>query len=81
MENNVNSLKKTARLAGLLYLIWVITGIYGMMYISPQIIVKGDAAATAKNVLTNEYLFRTGIINDLISNIICVLLVLFFIDY
>lgn len=31
MENKVNSLKKTARLAGGLYFIWVITGIYNSM--------------------------------------------------
>lgn len=29
MEQTIASLKKTARLAGLLYLVWVITGIYG----------------------------------------------------
>lgn len=76
MENNVNSLKKRARLAGFLYFILVITGIYGIFFISSQTIVQGDAGATAKNVLANEFLFRTGIINDLISNTIFVLLVL-----
>ena len=76
MENNVYSLKKTARLAGLLYLILVITGIYGIMYVPSQIIVKGDAATVANNILSNEFLFRTGIISGLISNIIFVFLVL-----
>ena len=76
MENKVYTLKKTARLAGLLYLILVITGIFGIFYISSQTIVLGDAGATAKNILANEFLFRTGIINDLISNTIFVLLVL-----
>ncbi|MGA8265714.1 MAG: DUF4386 domain-containing protein [Ignavibacteriaceae bacterium] len=63
----MNSLKRTARLAGLLYLIWVITGIYGVFYIPSQTIVPGDAAATARKILANEFLFRTGIINDIIS--------------
>ncbi|MBS1765488.1 MAG: DUF4386 domain-containing protein [Bacteroidetes bacterium] len=76
MENKVNSLRKTAKLAGLLYLILVITGVYSIMYVSSQIIVQGDAITTAKNILAKEFLFRTGIINDLISNTIFVLLVL-----
>src|SRR6266498_1112222 len=76
MENKVYSLKKTARFAGLLYLIWIITGVYGIFYISPRIIVQGDAVTTAKNILSNEFLFRTGIINDIISSTIWVFLVL-----
>lgn len=73
---NVYSLKKTARLAGLLYLIWIMTGIYGMFYIPSQINMRGDAVATAKNILSNEFLFRTSIVNDIISNTIWVFLVL-----
>jgi len=76
METNLSSLKKTARLTGLLYLIWVITGVYGILYVSPKIIVQGDAVTTAKNMLSNEFLFRTGIINDIISNTIWVFLAL-----
>jgi hypothetical protein len=76
MEMNPNSLKKTARLAGLLYLFLVITGVYGNIFISSRFIVQGDAVTTAKNILAEEFLFRTGILNDFISNIIFVLLVL-----
>ena len=76
MEINSSSLKKTARLAGLLYLLLVITGVYGIMYIPSQIIVAGDSVATAKNIISNEVLFRTGILNDIISNTIFLFLVL-----
>jgi hypothetical protein len=76
MEYKVIALKKNARLAGLLYLILVITGVFSIMYVSSQIIVQGDAIATAKNILAKEFLFRTGIVNDLISNTIFVLLAL-----
>ncbi|MFC2133684.1 DUF4386 domain-containing protein [Bacteroidota bacterium] len=76
MEINSSSLKNTARIAGLLYLLLVITGIYGIMYIPSQIIVEGDTVATANNILSNEFLFRTGFLNDIISNTIFLFLVL-----
>lgn len=76
MENTENSLKKTARIAGLLYLIWVVTGIYGIFYVPSQTIVQGDAVATANKILANEFVFRSGIINDIISNTIWVFIAL-----
>ena len=76
MELNTSSLKNTARIAGLLYLILIITGVYGIIYIPSQIIVKGDTVATANNILSNELLFRTGALNDIISNTIFLFLVL-----
>lgn len=72
----MDSTKKTARIAGLLYLLLAITGAYSVIFIPSKIMVQGDAAATAKNLLSNEFLFRTGIISDLISNTIFVILVL-----
>lgn len=74
MEIKVNPLKKTARLAGFLYLIWIITAIYGIMYVPSQTFVQGDAVATAKKILANEFVFRTGIINDIISSTVWVLI-------
>ena len=76
MEINFSSLKNTARIAGLLYLLLVITGVYGIIYIPSQIIVPGDAVTTAKNMISNEFLFRTGFLNDIISNTIFLFLVL-----
>ena len=76
MENKVYSVKKTARLAGLLYLIWIITGLYAMFYIPSQINMRTDAVTTAQNILSNEFLFRISILNDLISSAIWVVLVL-----
>lgn len=69
-------MKKTARLAGLLYLIWVLTGMYGLVYVSSKTIVPGDANATADKILANEFIFRTGIINDIISNTLWILIAL-----
>ncbi|MEP6595159.1 MAG: DUF4386 domain-containing protein [Ginsengibacter sp.] len=76
MENEIVSRKNTARLAGLLYLIWIITGLFAMFYIPSRIKMRSDAVSAARNILSNEFLFRMGIVNDLISSIIWVFMVL-----
>ncbi len=59
---------KIARTAGLLYLIVAVTGIFSLLYVPSQMIVRGDAFATASNILASESLFRLGIIIGLISS-------------
>ncbi|MCX6555614.1 MAG: DUF4386 domain-containing protein [Candidatus Aminicenantes bacterium] len=76
MEINPSSLKKTARFAGLLYLIWIITGLFAQFYVPAQIKMRGDAVTTGQNILSHEFLFRTSIINDLISHTLWVFMVL-----
>lgn len=76
MESSNYSLRNTARLAGLLYFISAAGAIFGYMYISPKIIVTGDIAATSKNMLANESLFRMSIANDIISNILFLAVIL-----
>lgn len=78
MEMKSISLKKTARFAGLLYLIWTATGMFGMFYIPSQIKTKGDAVTVAQNILSNEFLFRTSIANDIFSGTIWIIMVLVF---
>ena len=78
MENNSHQLKKTARLAGLLFLLWIITGFYDMLFVSPKIFVTGDPAASAQNILIHELLFRTSTFSGLITSTIWILLVLVF---
>lgn len=72
------SLKKTARFAGGLYLIWIITGIFALIYVPSKIDMKGDAATAAQNVLANESLYRASIINDLFSAVLWIIMVLVF---
>ena len=72
----MNSTKKTARVAGLLYLLMAVTGFFSIMYIPSAFIVRGDATATANRIVASEWLFRIGIVSELISATIFVLLVM-----
>jgi hypothetical protein len=74
MENFMER-KKTARLAGLLFFLWIVIGFYDMFFVSPKIFVSGDPMASAQNILKYEFLFRTSIFSGLITNAIWVVLV------
>ncbi len=78
MEMNASSLKSTARFAGVLYFLWIITGLFAIFYIPSQINTQGDAGTAAREILSKELLFRTGIVTDLISSAIWVFMVLVF---
>lgn len=62
----MNLNKKTGRIAGLLYLIVVATGIFNLAYVPSKLIVQGNAATTFNNIVANETLFRLGILSGLI---------------
>ncbi len=61
----MNSTKKTARIAGLLYLVNGVTGFFSIIYVPGKLIVSGNAAATANNILASERFFRLGIVSEL----------------
>ena len=72
----MSSTKRKARIAGLLYLLLALTGVFSLIYVPSTLIVYGDATTTANNITSSELLFRTGILSGLISNVIFVFLVL-----
>ena len=48
------------RLAGVIYLLYVIAGVYAQAFISERFIVFGDAARTASNILAHQSLYKLG---------------------
>lgn len=76
MQNH--ELKRQTRFAGVLYLLLIIMGFYGTMYVTPQIQVMGDPQSTFNNLIENEFLFRTSIFAHLINTVVFTMLVLAF---
>jgi len=58
--------RKTARMAGLFYLIFILTTVLAT-YVRSRFIVSGDAAATANNIVSSQGLFRVGFVTELVS--------------
>lgn len=66
---------KTARIAGLLYLPpWVLSLV--AIFLRQSLIMPGDAATTASNIVASESLFSLTIVMDLVVQVVFVLLVL-----
>lgn len=55
-----------ARVAGVFYVIITVCALFAYMYVRGQIIVPGDMAQTAANVLAQEQLYRVGFSSALI---------------
>jgi hypothetical protein len=70
----MNPLKKTARIAGAIYLSMIFVAPFSMLYVPGKLIVRGNAAATAENVLAHETMFRLAIFGDLIGHVIFICL-------
>ncbi len=86
-EEKTKSNKKAATMADsskrravtalrVLYPIWFVLGLFGVMYVPATVIVAGDAMATASNILANELLFRMGIVGSLTVQVIQIFVVL-----
>ena len=64
----MDSNRKTARFAGILYLIIIVCAGFSEGYVrSNLILVPGDATATANNIMAFEWIFRIAFASDLIA--------------
>jgi hypothetical protein len=55
-----------ARITGVVYLLYFLTAVFGGFFMR-GLVVSGDAAATATNVLAHQTLYRLGLANGLIA--------------
>jgi Domain of unknown function (DUF4386) len=71
----MNPTRKTARIAGALYLLSAATAGVPLLYVPSALIVSDNAAATANNILASEIVFRACIVSELVGAILFVFLV------
>ena len=80
MERNAEaSPRPRARITGVVYLFYFLTAVLGVFFMG-GIVVDGDAAATATNLLAHESLFRLGLATGLISTAFYVAVTALFYD-
>jgi hypothetical protein len=71
-----DSINRTARLAGGLYLASMPFAIFGFFYVPSALLVPGDPATTSRNIMASEWLFRSGTVSWLVSHVIFIFVVL-----
>jgi len=55
-----------ARLCGVLYLYIIVAGTFAELFVRSRLIVPTGAAATARNIMAKEFLFRLGFSGELL---------------
>jgi len=66
--------KKAGRIAGAIYASMVFVGPFSLIYVPSKLIVRGDATATAANVLAHQTLLGFGIMADMTAAVIFICL-------
>ncbi len=66
--------KKAGRIAGAIYASMVFVAPFSLIYAPNKLIVRGDATATAANILSHESVFRLWIMGDLWMSVIFICL-------
>lgn len=70
----MKSINKIARIAGVLTLLIVVFAPFSMIYVPTTLVVPGDAAVTANNIMASEGLFRLSMVSDSIVFLIEIVL-------
>lgn len=72
---HVKSVQKTARIAGGLYLLSATAAGIPLLYVPSALVVDGNAAATARNILASEMTFRACVLSELVGAVAFVFMV------
>ncbi|MEO7201032.1 MAG: DUF4386 domain-containing protein [Candidatus Tumulicola sp.] len=67
---------RDARIAGILYIVAIVAGVFDLRILPDRFAVIGDPASTARNIVAHEFLFRVGIAADLVVGVIWLFVVL-----
>jgi hypothetical protein len=67
-----------ARIGGALYLMLIALGAFGEAFVRSRLIVSGDAAATAANILRMESLWRLGIVAEFLALVCAIALAMIY---
>ena len=71
--SSLGTVKKTARIAGWLYLMYIVFHVFADVIGRSGIIVYGDAAGTARNIMASAAQFRIGFMLDLFAAVLFLL--------
>jgi hypothetical protein len=72
-EIGLGANNKTARIAGFLYLVYIVLHVFADLIGGSGVIVYGDAARTARNILASASQFRIGFMIDLFAAVLFLL--------
>src|SRR6202011_3243710 len=64
-----SSVQTYARIGGVLFLVSIVAGGFGEGFAPSQLVVPGDAAATARHILTSDTVFRVGFAGYLVEGL------------
>jgi hypothetical protein len=70
--------RNPGRVAGFWYLLLIVIGPLRLIYIPEKLFVHGNAAETVNNIAAHEWLFRFGMVSELLGAIVLIFLVLSF---
>ncbi len=66
----MDSIQKSARVAGFLYLLMVVSGLFSLIYAPGKLVVPDNASATAARILASESFYRINMVNGLVGTIL-----------
>lgn len=74
-KENMNP-NRTARIAGLLYVLMIPLGLLGIMYVPTVLVIAGDTQTTIANILAHMGMFRLTIVTALVVQVVHIFIVL-----
>lgn len=67
-------LRTYTKIAGITYLIIILLGIFSVNVVESSLVTKGKSAELYQNIFSNEFLFRVGVVSELLMYLLVVIL-------